>query len=189
MMDVRFQCPRCGGSFFGSYRMPDGSLERGCHGQRYKLDTEHLEHGQRYIMSGCDFMWPDADDWKYEVMYLKREAQADPIFDLTRRACINHRLVPQPQPGDSEAIRLLDALTKPEFLDGSMWADGKDGHWTHTYAVFTTDAGRFLRVSSHHISDAPRLHIRFQGGNHSVDDLLKYVTLKPAGTNAVVHDA
>lgn len=54
-----FKCPRCGSSHFGSHQLPDGTLERGCHG--YIPDPEHPEKGP----IACTFTWHQRDDAKY----------------------------------------------------------------------------------------------------------------------------
>lgn len=54
---VKFKCPKCGGSSFGSVMSdpnPAGPVHRYCHG-----NDAHDGH------SGCMFEWWDADDWKY----------------------------------------------------------------------------------------------------------------------------
>ena len=46
-----FVCPECGGTYFGSTMLPDGSLVRDCHG---------CGTGR-----GCGFSWHEKDDEEY----------------------------------------------------------------------------------------------------------------------------
>lgn len=57
--EEKFECPRCGGSSFGSVLLDPGNpgaspMHRYCHGD---------DAGDGAV--GCIFDWPDEDDWKY----------------------------------------------------------------------------------------------------------------------------
>lgn len=57
MPDLRFHCPRCGGSSFGSVldpKDPKGPMHRYCHG-----------NAAGDGIAGCKFNWPNIDDWKH----------------------------------------------------------------------------------------------------------------------------
>lgn len=67
----RFQCPRCGGSSFGSILLDPEHLvmspmHRYCHGN---------DAGDG--VAGCDFNWPDEDDWKHFLVEGKKLPQAE----------------------------------------------------------------------------------------------------------------
>ena len=65
--DIKFKCPRCGGSAFGSTQENDGSLTRHC-----------LANDARDSKwATCSFTFPMADDWKYFTVYGKRLSQAE----------------------------------------------------------------------------------------------------------------
>lgn len=58
--DLRFKCPQCGGSAFGSTLEtadPLGPMRRSCHGDDARDGT-----------AGCRFDWPDKDDWKHFLL-------------------------------------------------------------------------------------------------------------------------
>ena len=46
-----FVCPECGGTYFGSYQLPNGNLMHECHGSRTGY--------------GCGFEWHEEDNEKY----------------------------------------------------------------------------------------------------------------------------
>jgi hypothetical protein len=54
---MRFRCPECGGSSFGSSGTPP-NLQRTCHGN----DAGDGKHG-------CKFRWPEKHDHKYFFLH------------------------------------------------------------------------------------------------------------------------
>jgi hypothetical protein len=62
--DIRFTCPACGGSAFGSVMDTDdplGPMTRFCHG-------DDAGDGR----AGCRFQWPSGDDWKHNLVEGRR---------------------------------------------------------------------------------------------------------------------
>lgn len=65
--DIKFKCPSCGGSAFGSVQNPDGSLARSCH-------ANGAGDSRR---SHCSFQFHMKDDWKHFTVYGKHVSQAE----------------------------------------------------------------------------------------------------------------
>lgn len=92
MIDISLICPRCGDNKFGGGTEPDGTRTRCCHGQTFEIAIDKLDREHHYRAKPCTFSWPDADDWKYETLAVRRETKDDPIFkaayDAARRQMI-----------------------------------------------------------------------------------------------------
>ena len=87
----RFQCPSCGGSSFGStmaHGNPMGPMHRYCHGN-------DAGNGK----AGCQFNWPEADDWKYFLVNcIKLSKEGHNAFrEKLRRISVEGK--PWPGPG------------------------------------------------------------------------------------------
>lgn len=87
---MRFRCPTCQGSAFGSVLDaddPKGAMHRYCHGN---------DAGDGAL--GCKFNWPQKDDWRYftvEGQKLDREAFEAKMKEIQRISVVAH---PYPKP-------------------------------------------------------------------------------------------
>ncbi len=64
--DMQFQCPKCGGSAFGSTQEGDDSMTRYCHGDDARDSTRSV----------CSFTFPMDDDWRYFLVHGKHVSKA-----------------------------------------------------------------------------------------------------------------
>lgn len=91
--DMRFKCPECGGSSFGSSMDstdPSGPMHRYCHGN-------DAGDGK----PGCKFNWPDQQDWKYFSVagqMLTQDAYDTLMAEVRKIGVAGH---PYQQPGNA----------------------------------------------------------------------------------------